>query len=866
MHLNTAEMFRIMSLNLGIIQVIFICFGCTLIFSSRFPTEPVPLFLSGLSYEDCNDFCPTETDKCHCKLELVDNISYTSVHCCMIDKMPTFKKPHCISNLSLNFQYIGCDLEPLQSLINGGMFKNFTNVVRLYLKSVQPMFCLLSPIVFSKITFLGLSKLKSMELVFLYIIIHQHTFNPLQQLQHLILNATPVEFKKNSIIIPSLIAMDVFFSAWTNLSNSHIHIPNIKALRLFGLNILVEHHFTIDLFQCLRNYNLQILMLKGLNIQEFQGILLHNVAHLTMMDVSDNEIKCDALFNLTAGLVYTKVQSFYMNHVGLFIDLKRQSTELDIIRKNLAILQPPLLEFHIDGSYIKMSESMDLFTTYLPQLRRLSIADSELPDMYMMDIFTLSHLLYLNISNTKTYGSIYSIDLPKLEVLDMSLVVITADWPTQLYLNINSIIQKIWMSSVTAVTGEVNIACFDVVSNLQIIDFSNIYHDASHYIRSMTFNHSNCTFPSLTTLKLSNSKIGASLVKETVDNILRSMNMLEHFDISFTNIGDTGLHHDTFQRQTNLKVLNLSKTMISHLTPSIQHMKKLTILNLTHNNISCLSRGTTWQLNKIQTNSNLSLDLSGNTLKCNCECMNFLIWLSTTNVNILNSNSLRCIKNSEFHTLDNTTLLAMISDLKETCLSQEWLKIQLAISVLALLSVTVSAFTFRIRYVITYLWLKMRMRAEHRRAFEQNHMFLYDAFLCYNQADYPWVTDQLLPNLHEETGEVKLCFHHRDFVPGLSIIGSIIEALHNSQHAILVVSANSATSAWWRFELNMAHQVSLERQHNMIICVFLEEIPVGDLPVTIGRILRLFTCLRWPRSQEGRDLFWMKLKKALQHK
>ncbi len=144
-----------------------------------------------------------------------------------------------------------------------------------------------------------------------------------------------------------------------------------------------------------------------------------------------------------------------------------------------------------------------------------------------------------------------------------------------------------------------------------------------------------------------------------------------------------------------------------------------------------------------------------------------------------------------------------------------------------------------------------------------NRHYMYDAFICYNVTNYRWVRHQLFKNLEEDTTEFKLCFHHQDFLAGVAIIDNITDALQKSRYAILVVSENSVASEWWRFELNMAHQMSLERQDNMIICVFLEDIATSKLPPVIGRILHLFTCMKWPASEEAKELFWVKINKVL---
>ena len=146
--------------------------------------------------------------------------------------------------------------------------------------------------------------------------------------------------------------------------------------------------------------------------------------------------------------------------------------------------------------------------------------------------------------------------------------------------------------------------------------------------------------------------------------------------------------------------------------------------------------------------------------------------------------------------------------------------------------------------------------------------YKYDAFICYCQENYLWVRHELLEEIENQSPDdnIKLCFHHRNFLPGAAIADNIIDALEASRYAIVVISNDSVKSEWWQFEFNMVHQMSLERKHNMMICVFLEPVKSKDMPVTIRRIIKLFTCLKWPNSEPAKKIFWEKLRNVLKMK
>ncbi|KAM8882080.1 toll-like receptor 13 [Synchiropus picturatus] len=148
---------------------------------------------------------------------------------------------------------------------------------------------------------------------------------------------------------------------------------------------------------------------------------------------------------------------------------------------------------------------------------------------------------------------------------------------------------------------------------------------------------------------------------------------------------------------------------------------------------------------------------------------------------------------------------------------------------------------------------------KHRKASEE-----YDAFISYNVHDEEWVIREVLPKLEGEQGW-KLCLHHRDFQPGKPIIDNITEAIYASRKTICVISQRYLESEWCSKELQVASYRLFDESKDVLILVFLEEIPAAQLSpyYRMRKLLKKRTYLSWPYAGEGAGLFWEKLRQAL---
>ncbi|KAJ7418063.1 toll-like receptor 13 [Willisornis vidua] len=163
-----------------------------------------------------------------------------------------------------------------------------------------------------------------------------------------------------------------------------------------------------------------------------------------------------------------------------------------------------------------------------------------------------------------------------------------------------------------------------------------------------------------------------------------------------------------------------------------------------------------------------------------------------------------------------------------------------------------------LRYQLYLLraWVRGRWRREQRR-------YTYDTFVSYNSGDERWVLEELVPEL--ERGALRLCLHHRDFRPGRAIVDNIVDAVYNSRHTVCVVSRGYLRSEWCSLEIQMASYRLFDELRDVLVLVFLEDIPEAELSAfhRMRRVLLRRTHLRWPQEPPAQPLFWAKLRGAL---
>ncbi|XP_052064974.1 toll-like receptor 4 [Mytilus californianus] len=397
------------------------------------------------------------------------------------------------------------------------------------------------------------------------------------------------------------------------------------------------------------------------------------------------------------------------------------------------------------------------------------------------------------------------------------------------------------------------------VNNLKFLDLS------SNFCSNVSKTFFSKDFINLRFLLLQNNLLGLILPTDIDGEIFQNLQNVVHINLSKNKIAD--IPNLLFKMQTNLERLDISENMLDDVNFKISQMKKLMFLNLRNNRISKLSKYAMNELDSIaEMNTNLTIDLSGNNLVCNCGSLSFVKWAVYTHTNFHRREKYEC-KTSE----NTINLLQNPKEVYETiqkeCMSYEGKIIGITIGILMFIFILCGGIIYRYRWKLRYLYYMIKVKwhdHEHESNKKDERLYMYDAFVSYANEDETFVHNTLLHKL-EKTGGIQLCLHRRNFLPGNDIATNITSAIYNSRKTIVIMSSNYLASYWCMFEYNMAKMESIYERNceNILFLVFYEHISACDLPLQIIELVHCQSYIEYPNDEYGDVVFWEQLRKAV---
>ncbi|XP_020493189.2 toll-like receptor 13 [Labrus bergylta] len=342
-------------------------------------------------------------------------------------------------------------------------------------------------------------------------------------------------------------------------------------------------------------------------------------------------------------------------------------------------------------------------------------------------------------------------------------------------------------------------------------------------------------------------------------------------------------HPDAFVPLVKLKYLHIAgvimkTTNLSAVLSPLKTLRKLTLYRADLDTLpaNLLSPGNTLEILKVQSNHLHTvdktvvdalprlrfLDITDNPLSCTCDNAWFKTWAINNNyTQVSNLYSLHC---------DNNVRSPYLWQLGDKACSFDRLSFTLCItfSVLDILFVVVCLAWHTQGSALRYLILIFRAKLRRRRGTAKVQ---YDAFVSYSSKDEAWVIGQLVPHLERPAVGAKglrLCLHHRDFRPGAAVLENIESAIYSSRHTICVVTRHFLQSEWCSVEFQLASLRLLFDGSDVLLLVFLEEMPEHCLSpyIRIRKIVRKKTYLLWPEDPNEREAFWVRFRDALRDK
>ncbi|XP_072889913.1 uncharacterized protein [Hemitrygon akajei] len=506
----------------------------------------------------------------------------------------------------------------------------------------------------------------------------------------------------------------------------------------------------------------------------------------------------------------------------------------------------------------------------LSKLRFLSLTNNAIGEIFHATYMHVRNLEHLKLRNNRIpiiYSGYYS-NLSRLVTLDLGgnhIVEIRKGGFQGLRSLRRLYLDRNWLKALSA-------DMFDDLQSLQVLDLAQ---NKLTFAKAPDHFHPFLALHSLRMLKLQRQDTpGSMTLPPTLFDGLQRLQILDISNNKFDTLDTLPLHQlgglevlymnnvyqafgtmhsKTFANLVNLRLLSLESAGLESIWEALfESLASLRTLLLKGNKIGVVRNKDILQL------GNLSyLDLQDNLFACVCENLWFQQWAVKSKVQVPLFYGYSCGGQGERKLLAQFDRLICNNGFVAFCVSAPAIFAFVATALLY----HKGKWSFYYSYYLLRAWVREK---QLQRSHSRGHQ--YDAFVSYNSKDEGWVFDQLLPHLETEGPPFhRLCFHHRDFAVGKPIVENIVDAIYNSKKTLCVISKNYLQSEWCSMEMQVALYRLFDEYSDVLILVFLDEIPGHVLSSYhhLRKLLRKKTYISWPADDAGQRLFWAKLRNAL---
>nr|XP_022292001.1 toll-like receptor 13 [Crassostrea virginica] len=613
------------------------------------------------------------------------------------------------------------------------------------------------------------------------------------------------------------------------------------------------------------------------HIEEGSFSMMHNLTYLSLS--FNKEMGYEGLQNVTYGLQFTNIEYLHMENIRCLV-----GPETELCRHHLASLSnTSLKELNLAGNRLNWMEkgvlknlpkslekitfannrlSMGFYTfeyRLLPNLKEVNFSMQLNPPSIFQKLTEnclenpdLFRCPYNPLENNTFYRSTPSITFyvsPKLETVywessrlfgTLGSFGISPPNLKRIYMRNN-----IWFKWTGPVHGFGNVTELDLSTNF-------CYNISTEFF-------SNCF--GLKRLHIGDNNLGKSLSLDYKGDTFRDL-----FNLEFVNLSTNGidfLHEKIFSNSPKVKFLILDSNKLFRWEVKINHMKNLSILDLSDNRLSTLSLQAMQDLENLFRTGDpeLVIDLNNNRLSCSCRNLDFLRWLRKFRSHFKNYDNYTCME-------DFSNLHRSINVLKFECKSYLLWYIIGTISGTLVISVAISLLIYKNRWKIRYLrYIANKKFHGYQKLASSPGLgdYIYDAYVSYNEDDISFVKHDMVQNLEEGFG-LKLAIMHRDMVPCGDHAANIMDCICQSKHMICVVTRGYMESSWQMYELNMARMEGIEARRTLrfVHLILMPDVCTSKYPRTVRDFIRKGYYTEYPDDQMGNAVFWEKLKIEIQ--
>lgn len=385
------------------------------------------------------------------------------------------------------------------------------------------------------------------------------------------------------------------------------------------------------------------------------------------------------------------------------------------------------------------------------------------------------------------------------------------------------------------------------LNSVKYIDLSNNF---CNYISDQFFDG----IQNVSHLDLSNNALGEVLGNDHHGQIFRNLANLTVLKLARNRI--TQLPSAIFRNLDKLEILNLSYNSLSEFSVPLENMRRLKQLDLSNNQLSFLNAKTRNTIDSLSKTQKLFVNLRHNKLMCNCENLEFLQWMQFS-------------KNAIFFDLDNfictyektrfkfSDIDQLLQDMEKQCGSYIITIVIMTSLIIVFITTTFWRILYRYRWKLRYMYYVAREKYRDNVQRPENtdsSSFHFDAFMSYAEKDRRFVIE-LVKRL-EEDHNLKLCIHHRDFMPGTGVADNITNAIHNSRQTVTIMTSHFLDSYWCMFELNMARMEEIYSRNgeNVIFLVVLEKLAIAKIPFSFMDLIENRSYLEYPENDDNDEV------------
>ncbi|XP_061908084.1 toll-like receptor 9 [Entelurus aequoreus] len=261
------------------------------------------------------------------------------------------------------------------------------------------------------------------------------------------------------------------------------------------------------------------------------------------------------------------------------------------------------------------------------------------------------------------------------------------------------------------------------------------------------------------------------------------------------------------------------------------------------------------------------LTLHGNPFRCDCETSWFAEYLVTTPVQIpYLTTSVRC-QYPESKLGKNIWSIDQRS-CQDIYGSVPFLVCSFFTVVLTLLPLLKHLYGWDLWYCLHVFWAGIK---GYSKLPDNDSKHRYDAFVVFNTINLAmrdWVYKELLVHLEcEGPRRFCLCLEERDWIPGLSCIENLHNAVHNSVKTVFVLSSSvtnhETVNGVTRQAFFMVQQRLLDEKVDVAVLVLLDEMFPKLKYLQLRKRLCRKSVLSWPKNPHAQPIFWNQLRMAL---